>query len=305
MRSILQKTFLITLISLNGLFLASNTAHAGINDGLLLHYAFDSSDCQADDLSPNGYDASKAGFGITCNDGVSDYSPFSPTFSNQGDYYSAVLDDSFSVASVTISVWLKPLQSNSWDTIALVRGSVSPYYRYGLWLYPSSGKLIPYFYSNSSYVKANTGIPLNGKWYHLVASYDKGVVTIYLNGRKIVKQPVAWTLPNLAGLQPILYVANDNSTTNSYNFTGTYDELRIYNRGLSTAEVKNLYAVHSELSGAVSKGSSRFTVECTNKKTGQTVTFKSSSAWNCEQKGVAIAPGDKYEIKITGAKPSE
>src|SRR4029078_13386348 len=88
-----------------------------------------------------------------------------------------------------------------------------------------------------------------GMWQHLVMTFSNGTVKGYMNG-----QPVAFSANTFKGNETItnyaygLRIGADSDAAN--NYTGTLDDVRLYNRVLSDAEVANLYSttVHSSKS---------------------------------------------------------
>jgi hypothetical protein len=80
---------------------------------------------------------------------------------------------------------------------------------------------------------ANT-IPLN-QWSHFAATYDGAYLNIYLNG--VLENQVAWTQGIFPGTAPLVIgEALDQSA-----FDGLIDELSLYNRALSDAEIQEIY----------------------------------------------------------------
>ncbi|MDB6124635.1 MAG: putative glycosyl hydrolase [Pedosphaera sp.] len=86
-----------------------------------------------------------------------------------------------------------------------------------------------------------------GAWYHVAASYDRSIPAnlpvLYVNGAELV--PVTITSP--VGTQPAYngtgYIGNRSTLDRAWN--GSLDDIRIYNRLLSAAEVQVLAAIRS------------------------------------------------------------
>jgi hypothetical protein len=84
-----------------------------------------------------------------------------------------------------------------------------------------------------------------GTWYHVAASYDRTVLpnrpTLYINGRKMTTTTL--TVPT--GTPPLFsgtgYIGNAAATNRAWD--GLIDDLRVYDRVLSDAEVQVLAAV--------------------------------------------------------------
>ncbi|PYN28692.1 MAG: hypothetical protein DMD98_21940, partial [Candidatus Rokuibacteriota bacterium] len=77
-----------------------------------------------------------------------------------------------------------------------------------------------------------TGLGLN-TWTHLAATFDGATVRLYVNGAEAVSQAQTAALTPTAGT---LQIGADSYT--GENFAGRIDEVRIYNRALSAAEIQ-------------------------------------------------------------------
>jgi hypothetical protein len=108
-------------------------------------------------------------------------------------------------------------------------------WRMGIWdSWPSSGGSVP------SLTKV-----VDGNWHHLVAVYDGQTITTYTDGIK--DNSVPYTKGMLPNDRP-LYIGVDPDVWGSAywgprNFRGDLDDVRIYNRALSEAEVKQLAGI--------------------------------------------------------------
>jgi hypothetical protein len=74
--------------------------------------------------------------------------------------------------------------------------------------------------------------PANGQWYHLSAVKNGNTVLLYLNGNLDASSTI------IGGLDYSNLVIGKG---NGYYFNGTIDEVRVWNRVLSSAEILNLY----------------------------------------------------------------
>ncbi len=78
----------------------------------------------------------------------------------------------------------------------------------------------------------------DGKWHHIAGTFDGLLVKIYLDGCLKATQDIGVT-DTLATNNEMLTIG---SMGNQHYFDGTIDEVRIYNRVLYEAEIKELYA---------------------------------------------------------------
>ena len=81
------------------------------------------------------------------------------------------------------------------------------------------------------------------RWLHLVGTYKNGVgATLYINGAVEAVNTGVNGLINTSGSDPVTIGAWINSGTLSRQWQGQMDEVRLYNRALSAADVAQLYA---------------------------------------------------------------
>ena len=81
----------------------------------------------------------------------------------------------------------------------------------------------------------------DGIWHYAVATYDGLSLKLYIDGVQIASLSTT-AIPDHAGTQPVRIGANSISTPppNGF-FTGNVDEVRVWNRALSSSEVSNAY----------------------------------------------------------------
>src|SRR6266403_124014 len=93
---------------------------------------------------------------------------------------------------------------------------------------------------------ANPGVQL-GRWYQLVGTRSGIVSRLYLNGILLQERSPTCSANTYTGNEPLLIGAFDNPLTDPrYSvMNGSLDDIRIYNRGLSSNEVAQLYALES------------------------------------------------------------
>ena len=107
----------------------------------------------------------------------------------------------------------------------------NPYYQYGLEL--QSGKPVLQVGSGSNVLSANMGTALTANaWTHLAIVFSGTQVQFYANGALKATAPMTATL-TARGNE--FRLGSDNS--NSQFFKGTLDDVRVYNRTLTAAEV--------------------------------------------------------------------
>jgi hypothetical protein len=138
------------------------------------------------------------------------------------------------------------------------------------------------------------------KWHHLVFTFDRDVAArTYVDGVQdggsVISQ---WSSVDMISPNPFRIGAYNNTDGNPMAFfTGQLDEVRVYNKALSTDEISNLYnrSVHTlrsdgKYGGAVAVEES--TINRFNPKANWTLQSGMSSYWQLEKL-------DDYTVKVT------
>ena len=134
--------------------------------------------------------------------------------------------------AMTLEAWVitGTLQSD-WRTI--IQHEPAAYYLHASNvlgpLYPAGGGM---FNGAATFVGAPSSIPLS-IWTHLALTYDGAILRLYVNGIQVSSSPR--TGPIQTNSNPISI--GGHSTYGMY-FKGRIDEVRIYNRALSAAEIQ-------------------------------------------------------------------
>jgi hypothetical protein len=154
------------------------------------------------------------------------------------DNYVAIPDSlSLRPSEITASAWIKCENCAGSEYILgkVKSGSTPSYAIYTNW--PTEG--IAFFIDDgSTYYKSPVGNPLvDGEWYHVVGTYDKNRVRLYINGTEVGSGTESTIDIGYSGAAS-LYIGGISS---SYNFPGKIDDVRIYSRALSPQEILGLY----------------------------------------------------------------
>ncbi|MEK7165744.1 MAG: LamG domain-containing protein, partial [Patescibacteria group bacterium] len=218
-------------------------ASADIVTGLKAHYKFDEgSGTIANDSSGtnnNGTISGGAVFGagkigqMINFDGVNDYVNVAnnTTLNPTGD--------------MTISAWVRFDQLGAevgrYQKIIYKGHNVTPWESYELMMDENNQIIFTRAGGASSYAGAGyTGAVSKGAWYHIVGVSSGASMKIYVNG----VDSTGWSYNNVSG--SFLQSSNmdlriGNSPWNSEYLKGAADDVRIYNRALTAAEVNELY----------------------------------------------------------------
>jgi|GEM_PF-794934 len=81
--------------------------------------------------------------------------------------------------------------------------------------------------------------PITGRWVHLMAAVDRSAARLntYVDGTLVTAQVLPTTLGSLSGIKPAAIGAD---STGGHPFLGAIDDVRIYSRALTAAEVKQV-----------------------------------------------------------------
>jgi hypothetical protein len=142
-------------------------------------------------------------------------------------------------AGMTIEAWVNPEALSGWETIVLKERGAG-LLSYGLYAHDGAplagGEAAPAGYVRASgadrAVRGTSALPLN-TWTHVAITYDGATQRIYINGDLVASR--AQTGPIAVG-NGALRIGGNNSFANEF-FRGMVDEVRIYNRALSAAEI--------------------------------------------------------------------
>ena len=143
--------------------------------------------------------------------------------------------------AITISAWIKTKTSNGKivDKIRYTGTTNKAGYRLQL----LSSRVLSFGIANVDWASVeDTKIITDDKWHHAVGVYDGSEVALYVDGSLVDTNT---NLPSTIGTNDLklkIAVASDSATY----FKGRIDEVIIYNRALSSNEIKDIYDIQSE-----------------------------------------------------------
>ncbi len=212
-----------TCVVISVLFLVfCNVAEAIVMDGLAGWWKFEESSGAIVDMTDNGNDGTYNG-SLYQQGGWIDYGL---GFDGTDDYVNIDgVVSYFSAVSGSIECWAK---ANSTATSYLLCGNTNT----RTYLSISSGKFV--VTKGNPYVSIPLGFA-NTNWNHIVLTWNNGVMAGYLNGELCGS---ASFLGDYAGSQ--LKIGSFRTGSGSH-FNGIIDEVRIYDRALTAAEVSENY----------------------------------------------------------------
>jgi hypothetical protein len=134
---------------------------------------------------------------------------------------------------MTMEAWVQPSALGSaWRTVMMKEQPNQLIY--ALYAGDGSGRAAPFIYTNTDRgVSGTTATPVNA-WTHLAATYDGANLRLYVNGVQSASLAITGSILASTGVLRI----GGNGTWNNEWFAGLIDEVRLYNRALSAAEIQ-------------------------------------------------------------------
>src|SRR6187397_2292063 len=213
----------------------SNEANATVSTappvGLVGSYSFDQgSGSSLPDLSGNGNN------GTISNATWSSSGKYGNALSFNGTNSIVTIPDSNSLDltnGMTLEAWVNPnALGSSWRT-AVFKSQPNDY---AYSLYANTGTNVPSgnaVTGGSDHDQRGTSQLARNTWTHLAVTYDGSTLRLYANGTQVGSQAAAGAISTSTGAVTI----GGNNTWTEW-FSGLIDEVRIYNRALSTTEIQ-------------------------------------------------------------------
>jgi Concanavalin A-like lectin/glucanases superfamily/Domain of unknown function (DUF1929)/Bacterial Ig domain/Purple acid Phosphatase, N-terminal domain len=134
--------------------------------------------------------------------------------------------------AMTLEAWVRPAANTGWRTVLMKERPAGM--SYGLYGYDDSGRP-PAVYGNYGGTDVSAGggtaLALN-TWSHLAGTYDGTTMRLYVNGVQVASKARTGALTSSTSPLRI----GGNAAWGEY-FSGLIDDVRVYNRALSAAEV--------------------------------------------------------------------
>jgi trimeric autotransporter adhesin len=212
--SILMVLVLCTLVN-------KSLAQVNLSSGLIAYYPCTGSMA---DSSGNNHDGIINNASLTSDRFGRSNSAYYVNGSKKGMTVPALGD--YGATGITISLWVKTTKKAS--SMEIVSGKIGTLlinvYKPGNFLAAFDGTV-----GNNSVSNVSTSAVTTGNWVNLTATNDGSTTRIYVNGNLENSYPETLTTGGSD-----LVIANKN-------FMGSIDDIRIYNRAISAAEISAIY----------------------------------------------------------------
>jgi hypothetical protein len=268
----------------------------------MAYYNFD--DCSANDSSGNNNNG-KINGNLACISGIAN-----KALQFDGASYITVPNAASlnPTTQLTTSFWIWiDAFPNAWTGILHkggLRPSCSENREYVVWLNNAG-----FFTQESASIGGCPPTALNsknvitkGKWIHYASVIDrvKHTMSIYINGALSSTQSDNYSSFNINTSNLRIGFSEEGQSWET-PFKGTLDEIRLYNRALTAANITALYNQGVSVNGTI-KSMAAHSVTCQNVTTAQSITIAASTvtAYDCEARGLKINPQDHITITIDG-----
>src|SRR5688500_10295937 len=166
---------------------------------------------------------------------------------NGTDFIDISHNDTLSLPNFAIATWIKTNQTNLVDPAHIVnKGGFNnedngKNMNYGIWLSRNGTVQGGFETESGENYEVNSTLRYNDdKWHFILLSYNGTLLRLDIDGKKQVSaKPTNGAIPDTMGDQPLRIGAN--SLEEDKFFIGYIDEVRIWNKGLTDAEIAQIY----------------------------------------------------------------
>src|SRR6185503_5072272 len=156
------------------------------------------------------------------------------SFDGVNDWVTVPDSSSLDITRMTLEAWVYPTTSNAiWRTVVFKEQSGDLVY--GMYAQTSTNQPSGHAYVGGSdrVARGGTALPAN-QWSHLATTYDGSAVRLYVNATLVATTTIAGSLATSTG---VLRIGGNNIWPEF--FQGRIDEVRVYNKALTAAEIQS------------------------------------------------------------------
>uniref|UniRef100_A0A6M3J392 Putative lectin/glucanase superfamily protein n=1 Tax=viral metagenome TaxID=1070528 RepID=A0A6M3J392_9ZZZZ len=176
-------------------------------------------------------------YGHICTITGATYGSTGRTFDGTDDLISVANHASLNPAdAISLEVWFNATSISAYDVLAMKADDVSWNPGWGILFFPADNIQFFVEWNTEFATKAFTFATSINEWHHVVGTYDRTTVNIYVDG--VVGTPASREEVIDAPSSPFEI---GRGADNTYNLYGNIGEVRVYNRALSQSEVTYIY----------------------------------------------------------------
>jgi Concanavalin A-like lectin/glucanases superfamily len=160
-------------------------------------------------------------------------------------------NDKFSLVNFAIAAWINTNQTNQTTLVdhahIVNKGGFNSEeegknMNYGIWL-SKNGNIQGGFEtaSGKNFQVSSPGKYNDGDWHYVLLSYNGSVLRLDIDGKQVSTKNTNGAIPDITGDQPLRIGAN--SLENDKFYSGSIDEVRVWNRGLTDSEITKIYNI--------------------------------------------------------------
>ncbi len=141
-------------------------------------------------------------------------------------------------SAITVSAWINSTENDDFRPImdrADTAGATSAGWRFDTRI---SGALRFRVHTTSGVVSPEGGNVRDGNWHHVAGTFDGKTVRVYVDGSEVASAALSGNI-DYTGVTQLTIGSQVGGATNF--FDAVIDEVRLYNRALTAAEISNLY----------------------------------------------------------------
>jgi hypothetical protein len=176
-------------------------------------------------------------------------------FNGTDAYVQVPSDNALNTPAVSVEAWVNSttLGRNKYILSKGADGDHAGSYA----LYTAETGLRFYVYDGTTFAESPDPGPgvWDGQWHHVVGTYDGATVRLYVDGAEVgTGTPASLQIRYGLSTTDDLFIGTYGTTDSVYAFNGLVDEPSIYNRALSAADVRRLFAADSRGKSAAGQG---------------------------------------------------